>query len=167
MKHFGDITKLSGYELPIVDCISGGSPCQDLSVAGKRAGLDGKRSGLFMEQIRIVKEMREHDRATGRTDDMVRPNWLIWENVPGVFSSGTPRGEDFRIVLEEIAKICDPDVVIPRPAKWTKAGCILGNGWSIAWRTVDAQFFGTPQRRKRVALVGCFGGHHAPKVLFE
>lgn len=88
MRHFGDITKLSGYELPIVDVITGGSPCQDLSVAGKRAGLGGERSGLFMEQIRIVKEMRERDRIeNGRTNEFIRPRYMVWENVPGAFSS--------------------------------------------------------------------------------
>ena len=108
MKHFGDITKLSGYELPIVDVITGGSPCQDLSVAGRRAGLDGERSGLFMEQIRIVKEMRERDRANGRTGFLVRPRYMVWENVPGAFSSN--RGEDFKTVLTEIIKISENKV---------------------------------------------------------
>lgn len=105
MKHLGDITKINGAEAPVVDCIIGGSPCQDLSVAGKRAGLDGERSGLFMEQIRIIKEMREHDRANGRTADLIRPRYAVWENVPGAQSSGNPKGEDFRIVLEEFCKI--------------------------------------------------------------
>ena len=113
MKHYGDKTKLSGYDLPAVDCITGGSPCQDLSVAGKRAGLDGERSGLFMEQIRIIKEMRENDRRNGRTDEFVRPRYMVWENVPGAFSSNG--GEDFRIVLEETAKVADPTASIPRP----------------------------------------------------
>ena len=180
MKHFGDITKLHGWDLPAVDCITGGSPCQDLSVAGKRAGLGGERSGLFMEQIRIVKEMREHDRSTGRTGRFIRPRWMVWENVPGAFSSN--RGEDFRIVLEEIAKISEPDAVIPGPpkGKWSKSGCIMGDGWSIAWRVHDGQFWGaaqyvdgrmlfpgTPQRRKRIALVADFAGEGAPEVLFE
>ena len=106
MRHYGDITKLSGYELPVVDVIVGGSPCQDLSVAGKRAGLDGERSGLFMEQIRIVKEMREKDGSTGRSGFMVRPRYLVWENVPGAFSS--KGGEDFAAVLEEIIKVAEP-----------------------------------------------------------
>ena len=106
MVHLGDITKINGYEIPIVDVITGGSPCQDLSVAGKRAGLDGERSGLFLEQIRIVKEMREHDRSSGRPAEYIRPRYMVWENVPGAFSSN--KGEDFRTVLSEIVKISDP-----------------------------------------------------------
>ena len=166
MIHLGDITKISGYEAPIVDCIIGGSPCQDLSVAGKRAGLDGEKSGLFMEQLRIVKEMRERDRRNGRSDEYIRPRYMVWENVPGAFSSN--KAEDFRIVLEEIAKVCDKDAVIPMPdnGKWTTAGCIVGDGWSIAWRVLDAQFYGVPQRRRRIALVADFGGHSAPEILF-
>lgn len=107
MKHLGDITKINGAEIEPVDVITGGSPCQDLSVAGKRAGLAGARSGLFMEQIRIVKEMREHDRACGRSGDMVRPRYMVWENVPGVFSSNG--GRDFAAVLEEIIRIVEPE----------------------------------------------------------
>ena len=122
IKHLGDITKISGYTAPIVDCIVGGSPCQDLSIAGKRAGLDGERSGLFMDQVRIVKEMRDRDvRVNGRSGVDVRPRYLVWENVPGAFSSN--KGEDFRIVLEEIAKVKDKDAVIPRPEKWQTSGC--------------------------------------------
>lgn len=113
MKHYGDITKLHGWELPIVDVITGGSPCQDLSVAGKREGLAGERSGLFMEQIRITKEMREHDRRTNnRSNEYIRPRYMVWENVPGAFSSN--KGEDFRAVLEETAKVADENAVIPR-----------------------------------------------------
>ena len=169
MKHYGDITKLSGYDLPIVDVIIGGSPCQDLSVAGKRAGLDGERSGLFMEQIRIVKEMRERDRKSGRTGFLVRPRYMVWENVPGAFSSN--KGEDFKTVLQEIVKISEnkaPDLPLPDRGGWTKSGCLydeLGR-WSIAWRVHDAQFWGVPQRRKRIALVADFGGLSAPEVLF-
>jgi hypothetical protein len=107
MKHLGDITKIDGAKIPVVDCIVGGSPCQDLSVAGKREGLDGERSGLFMEQIRVVKEMREHDRSTGRTGEFIRPRWMVWENVPGAFSSNG--GKDFQTVLEEIVKIVEPE----------------------------------------------------------
>ena len=171
MKHFGDITKISGYDLPIVDVITGGSPCQDLSVAGKRAGLEGERSGLFMEQIRIVKEMREHDRSNGRADEFVRPRYMVWENVPGATSSGKPKGADFQIVLTEIAKIADPkcpNVPLPDKGKWAKAGCIYDDmgGWSIAWRVHDAQFWGVPQRRKRIALVADFNGLSAPEILF-
>ena len=166
MQHLGDITKISGYTAPIVDCIIGGSPCQDLSVAGKRAGLDGERSGLYMEQIRIVKEMRAKDERNGRSGVDIRPRYMVWENVPGAFSSN--KGEDFRIVLEELAKIADKDSVIPMPekGKWTTCGCILGDGWSIAWRVLDAQFWGVPQRRRRIALVADFGGHSAPEILF-
>ena len=166
MKHLGDITKISGYTAPIVDCIIGGSPCQDLSVAGKRAGLDGERSGLYMEQIRIVKEMRAKDERNGRSGVDIRPRYMVWENVPGAFSSN--KGEDFRIVLEELAKIADKDSVIPMPekGKWTTCGCILGDGWSIAWRVLDAQFWGVPQRRRRIALVADFGGQSAPEILF-
>ena len=170
MKHYGDITKLSGYELPVVDVIVGGSPCQDLSVAGKRAGLDGERSGLFMEQIRIVKEMREKDGSTGRSGFMVRPRYLVWENVPGAFSS--KGGEDFAAVLEEIIKVAEPGanlcVCVP-PTGWTKSGCYYSEdgSWSIAWRVHDAQFWGVPQRRKRISLVADFGGLSAPEILFE
>ena len=165
MLHLGDITKISGYTAPIVDCIIGGSPCQDLSVAGKRAGLEGERSGLYMEQIRIVKEMREQDERNGRTGVDVRPRYMVWENVPGAFSSN--KGEDFRIVLEELAKVKDEDAVIPLPdkGKWTNCGCIVGDGWSIAWRVLDAQFWGVPQRRRRIALVADFGGQSAPEIL--
>ena len=157
--------------MPIVDVITGGSPCQDLSVAGKRAGLDGERSGLFMEQIRIVKEMREHDkRDNRRTDWLIRPRYMVWENVPGAFSSNG--GEDFKTVLEEIVKIVEPDVPDLRTVVsggWTKAGCLYSEmgTWSIAWRVHDAQFWGVPQRRKRIALVADFGGLSAPEILFE
>ena len=158
MKHLGDITLIHGNEIEPVDCIIGGSPCQDLSVAGKRAGLSGERSGLFMEQIRIVKEMRKR---------YGKPRYMVWENVPGAFSSNN--GEDFRAVLEEITKIADETAVIPRPpkGKWSYAGCIMGDGWSVAWRTHDAQFWGVPQRRRRIALVADFGGESAPEILFE
>ena len=167
MKHFGDITKINGAEVPIVDIVTGGSPCQDLSVAGKRARLAGERSGLFMEQIRVIKEMREHDRASGRADVDIRPRFMVWENVPGAFSSN--HGEDFRAVLEETAKIADSNAVIPEPpkGKWTHAGCIMGDGWSIAWRVHDAKFWGVPQRRKRISLVADFAGGGAPEILFE
>lgn len=167
MKHYGDITKLNGWDLPIVDIITGGSPCQDLSIAGKRAGLAGERSGLFMEQIRIIKEMREHDRRTNnRSNEYIRPRYMVWENVPGAFSSN--KGEDFRAVLEETAKVADENAAIPRfEGGWTPSGCIVGNGWSIAWRVHDAQFWGVPQRRKRIALVADFGGYTAPEILFE
>ena len=131
MKHLGDITKINGAEIEIVDVITGGSPCQDLSIAGKRAGLAGARSGLFMEQVRIVKEMRGHDRKSGRTGDMVRPRYMVLENVPGAFSSN--KGKDFAAVLEEIARIAEPGFSLsglPEKWKWTKAGAIDGaTGW--------------------------------------
>ena len=164
MLHLGDITKISGHTAPIVDCIIGGSPCQDLSVAGKRAGLDGERSGLYIEQVRIVKEMRAEDERNGRTGVDIRPRYMVWENVPGAFSSN--KGDDFRIVLEELAKVKDKDAVIPMPERWTNYGCIMGDGWSIAWRVLDAQFWGVPQRRRRIALIADFGGHSAPEILF-
>ena len=173
MKHFGDITKLSGFDLPPVDVITGGSPCQDLSVAGKRAGLDGERSGLFMDQIRIVKEMRRADVLRGRSGQFIRPRYMVWENVPGAFSSGKPeKGADFAAVIEEIIKVCEPDasvsVCVP-DGGWTKSGCYYAEdgSWSIAWRVHDAQFWGVPQRRKRIALVADFGGLSAPEILFE
>jgi len=173
MKHYGDITKLDGHNLPLVDIVTGGSPCQDLSVAGKRAGLAGERSGLFMEQVRIIKEMRDEStkqlRLRGADVNIrnIQPRYMVWENVPGAFSSN--KGEDFRAVLEETAKIVCEDAIIPRPenGKWTPSGVILGNGWSIAWRVHDAQFWGVPQRRKRIALVADFGGDTAPEILFE
>ena len=167
MKHYGDITKLDGHLLPMVDVVCGGSPCQDLSVAGQREGLAGERSGLFMEQIRIIKEMRERGRTIDGTDNVGRTvRWMVWENVPGAFSSNG--GEDFRIVLEETARIKDKDAAIPRPAgKWTPCGCIVGNGYSIAWRTHDAQYHGVPQRRRRICLLADFDGYSAPRILFE
>ena len=167
MLHLGDITKISGYTAPIVDVVVGGSPCQDLSAAGKRAGLDGERSGLFMEQIRIVKEMRKADADRRvRSNEPIRPRYMVWENVPGAFSSN--KAEDFRNVLEETAKVADENAVIPQPpkGKWTTSGCIMGDGWSIAWRVCDAQFYGVPQRRRRIALIADFGGHSAPEILF-
>ena len=172
MKHYGDITKINGAEIEPVDVITGGSPCQDLSVAGKRAGLQGERSGLFMEQMRIVKEMREHDRQSGRAAWAIRPRYMVWENVPGAFSSGNPKGSDFAAVIEEIIKVCEPDanlcVCVPDKG-WTKSGCYYSSDgrWSIAWRVHDAQFWGVPQRRKRISLVADFAGLSAPEILFE
>lgn len=168
MKHLGDITKLSGGDVPAANVVIGGSPCQDLSIAGgKRAGLAGERSGLFMEQIRLIKEMRRKDETNGRTGGDIRPRFMVWENVPGAISSNG--GEDFRVVLEETIRIADESAVIPRPSdgKWRTAGCILGDGFSLAWRVLDAQFWGVPQRRRRIALVADFGGHAAPEILFE
>lgn len=179
----GDICKINGAEIEPVWCITGGSPCQDLSIAGKRAGLAGARSGLFMEQVRIVKEMREADKRNGRTGDMVRPRYLVWENVVGAFSSN--KGKDFAAVLEEIARISEPGFSLsglPGKWKWTKAGAIDGDGWSIAWRTHDAKDWGktirdsrtgnvirlgTPQRRRRISVVADFGGESAAQIQFD
>lgn len=169
MVHVGDITKLNGAELPPVDIVCGGSPCQDLSVAGMRAGLAGERSGLFMEQIRIVKEMRKADECRGRTAHTIRPRYMVWENVPGAFSSGTPKGEDFRIVLEEIVRVKSDILSVPRPYPWAwqSAGRILlGDDFSLAWRCLDAQYWGVAQRRKRIFLVADFAGRTADKILF-
>ena len=174
MRHYGDITKIKGYEVPLTDVVCGGSPCQDLSVAGKREGLAGARSGLFMEQIRVIKEMRNESarqlRLRGANVNIrdIKPRYMVWENVPGAFSSN--KGEDFRCVLEETARIADESAVIPplgEKQRWTPSGCIMGDGWSIAWRVHDAQFWGVPQRRKRISLVADFGGQTAPEILFE
>ena len=170
MKHLGDITKINGAEIEVVDVITGGSPCQDLSIAGKRAGLAGARSGLFMEQIRIVKEMREHDRESGRTGDMVRPRFMVWENVPGAFSSN--KGQDFAAVLEEIIRIAEPeapDIEVPEKGWNTWGGYHdeVGGRWSVAWRVHDAQYWGVPQRCRRISVVADFGGDTAAEILFE
>lgn len=172
MKHLGDITKINGAEIEPVDCICGGSPCQDLSIAGARKGLAGERSGLYMEQIRIVKEMREHDRtANGRTGLDVRCRWMVWENVPGAFSSGTPKGADFAAVLTEAFRVSVPDAPdVPIPEKgWPHAGVIYDpmGRCSIAYRVTDAQYWGVAQRRKRIAMVCDFNGLGAAEVLFD
>lgn len=158
MKHYGDISTIDGSELEPVDIISFGSPCQNLSVAGKREGLDGDRSSLFYEAIRIVKEMREA--TNGKY-----PRYIVWENVPGAFSSN--KGEDFKAVLTEICKVKDEQVSISKPAKWENAGRIMGDGYSVAWRLLDAQYWGVPQRRQRIYLVADFDGGSAGKILFE
>jgi DNA (cytosine-5)-methyltransferase 1 len=161
MNQYGDITKLKGDELDPVDLIVGGSPCQDLSVAGQRKGLEGERSGLFMEMIRIIKEMR--NKTNG-----IYPRFALWENVPGAFSSN--KGRDFSAVLGEFARIIEPNAPdVPVPEKgWPYAGILLvGGGGSIAWRTHDAQYWGVPQRRRRIALVADFRGESAPEILFE
>ena len=167
MIQMGDITKLSGAELPPVDIICGGSPCQDLSIAGARAGLAGVRSGLFMEQIRIIKEMRASDRKRGRTADAVRPRFAVWENVPGAFSSAG--GADFRKVIEAFIRIEEPDlhVVGPETGRWEYAGVVLGIRSCVAWTTWDAQYFGVPQRRRRIFLVADFGGFSPIQILFD
>ena len=154
----GDIAKINGTAIPPVTIIAGGSPCQDLSVAGKRAGLEGARSGLFMDMIRIIKEMRD---ATNN----IYPRYAVWENVPGAFSSN--KGADFQAVIEEFCRCADPNANVPRPAKWGKSGAVLGDGYSFAWRTVDAQFWGVPQRRRRIYAVLDLGGQSAPEILFK
>lgn len=167
MKHYGDIKQINGSDVPPVNVIIGGSPCQDLSVAGKRAGLAGERSGLFMEQIRIIKEMRTEDIKRGRKSTDIRPRYMVWENVPGAFSSN--KGQDFRAVLEEtigIVKEDKSDIPVPKNG-WHYSGIIMGDGFSVAWRVFDAQFWGVPQRRRRIALVADFGGDTAPEILFE
>lgn len=164
MVHLGDITKMSGYTIPPVDVITFGSPCQDLSIAGKRAGMAGERSGLFSEAVRIIREMRY---ATFGA----YPKYAVWENVPGAFSSN--KGEDFHAVLQSLCRVIDPDAVIPRPTdarggiKWPRAGAVLADHYSLAWRTMDAQHWGVPQRRLRISLVLDLTGGRAGEILFE
>lgn len=161
MQHIGSVTEVHGDKVQPVDVITFGSPCQDLSVAGKRAGIhEGQRSNLFFEAIRIIKEMRTA--TNGR-----HPDFAVWENVPGAFSSN--QGEDFRCVLEEFVKIRGGGYTVPRPdkGKWKSAGEILGDGYSVAWRQLDAQYWGVPQRRKRIYLVADFAGGRAGEILFE
>lgn len=169
MQHLGDITKLDGAAIEPVWCVTGGSPCQDLSIAGKRAGLAGARSGLFMEQIRVIKEMREHDRQLGRSGELIRPRYMVWENVPGALSSN--KGRDFAAVLEETIRLVEPEAPgVEVPAKgWPTWGGYrdVDGRWSVAWRVHDAQYWGVPQRRRRIALVADFGGDTAHEILFE
>lgn len=166
MIHLGDITKIRGCVAPVVDVIIGGSPCQDLSIAGKRAGFSGERSVLLLEQIRVIKEMRYVDSLRGRTGEFIRPRYMVWENVPGAFSSNG--GKDFGAVLTETVRVVEPEAPpVPVPEKgWPTSGCLMGDGWSIAWRVLDAQFWGVPQRRRRIVLVADFGGRTAPEILF-
>ena len=168
MRHLGDVSKLNGADIEPVDIICGGSPCQDLSVAGKRRGLkhiengdeETTRSGLFMEMVRIMKEMRNETNGE-------YPTFVIWENVPGAFSSNN--GNDFRLVLEEFIKIAEPQAVMPAVPKggWAYADCYCGDGWSLAYRVFDAQYWGVPQRRRRIHLVLDLRGERAGKILFE
>lgn len=158
IKHYGDISCMDGSKIEPVDIITFGSPCQDLSIAGKRDGLDGKRSSLFYEAIRIVKEMR-------CATDGKKPRYIVWENVPGAFSSN--KGEDFRCVLEGICHIEDETISIPKTDKWKQAGGIVGDHFSLAWRVLDAQYWGVPQRRKRIFLVADFAGGGAGEILFK
>lgn len=160
VRHYGDVSAISGADLPPVDIITFGSPCQDMSIAGKRDGLDGSRSSLFYEAIRIVKEMRCKTNGA-------RPRFIVWENVPGAFSSN--KGQDFKAVLEAVIGVKEPSAEVPAPAKkgWPDADYYVGDGWSVAYRVLDAQWWGVPQRRKRIYLVADFAGASAPKVLFE
>ena len=161
MKQLGDIRNIDGHKIQPVDIITFGSPCQDLSVAGRRDGLtDGTRSSLFFEAIRIIKEMRD---STGGK----YPKYAVFENVSGAYSSN--KGEDFRAIIQSFCEIKDPFVAVPRPknGKWSHAGTVMGDGYSIAWRVYDAQYWGVPQRRKRIYLIADFTGEHAGEVLFE
>ena len=160
VKHLGDISAVDGAEIAPVDIITFGSPCTDMSVAGKRAGLDGRQSCLFYQAVRIVKEMR-------CATDGKYPRFIVWENVPGAFSSN--KGEDFKAVLEAVCSVKDESVSVPGPpkGKWANAGTVVGDGFSLAWRVLDAQFWGIPQRRKRIYLVADFAGGSAGKILFE
>ncbi|WP_461257196.1 DNA cytosine methyltransferase [Treponema sp. R80B11-R83G3] len=161
MRHLGDIRKINGAEIEPVDIISFGSPCQDLSISGKRAGLNGERSGLFLEALRVIKEMRI---ATKRK----YPTGIVWENVTGVFSSN--KGRDFQTIIEEITKIAMPGISIPRPSgkfKWLASGFVLGDNFSLAWRTLDAQYWGVAQRRRRIFIVADFTSQRAAEILFE
>ena len=162
----GDIANVNGAEIPPVDILTNSSPCQDLSVAGKRAGLDGERSGLFLEVIRITKEMRNADRLrSGRATEYIRPRFWCWENVPGALSSAG--GADFRTVLEETIGIVEPEVHVSQPKKWGKNGIVDGDNWQLAWRIMDAQYYGVAQRRRRLYLVLDTFGHSAGEILFE
>lgn len=160
VKHYGNVSAISGADLPPVDIITFGSPCQDMSIAGKRDGLDGSRSSLFYEAIRIVKEMR--CKTNGE-----KPRFIVWENVPGAFSSN--KGQDFKAVLEAVIGVKEPAASVPAPEKkgWPDADYYVGDGWSVAYRVLDAQWWGVPQRRKRVYLVADFADQSASKVLFE
>ena len=162
MKHLGSVTDVDGTKTEPVDIITFGSPCQDLSVAGKQAGIhEGQRSSLFFEAIRIIKEMRN-----GTADKF--PRFAVWENVPGAFSSN--KGEDFRAVIQAICEIRGGrNLIVPMPPKrkWLPAGCVVGDGWSVAWRVYDAQYWGVPQRRKRIYLIADFGSERAGEILFE
>ena len=160
MQHLGDICDIDGSQLEPVDVVTFGSPCQDLSVAGKRAGLAGERSGLFHQAVRVIKEMRKASHG-------LYPRFAVWENVPGAFSSN--KGADFHSVLQNLISVVDEQAAadLPRANKWQKAGAIVADQWSIAWRILDAQFFGLPQRRKRIYLICDFASGRAGHILFE
>jgi len=160
MKHYGDISQMDGGKIEPVDIITFGSPCTDMSIAGRRAGLDGKQSVLFYQAIRIIQEMR--DATHGKY-----PRYIVWENVPDAFSSN--HGEDFKAVLEAVIGIKEPGTQVPMPEKnlWPYADLYMGEQWSVAYRTLDAQHWGVPQRRRRIFLVADFAGWGAGQVLFE
>ena len=158
IKHLGDVTNIDGSKIDPVDIITFGSPCQDMSIAGKRAGLDGSRSNLFYEAVRIIKEMREKTNGS-------YPRFIVWENVPGAFSSN--KGEDFEKVINEIVEIKGCKTYATRPCKWYNAGLIMADDFSLAWRVLDAQYWGVPQRRRRIFLVADLNGKSAGKILFE
>ena len=160
MKHYGNISAMDGGKIEPVDIITFGSPCQDMSIAGRRNGLDGSRSSLFYEAVRIIKEMR-------CATDGKYPRWICWENVPGAFSSN--KGQDFKAVLEAVIGIAEPNAQVPMPEKvrWPYADLYMGDGWSVAYRTLDAQYWGVPQRRRRIYLVADLAGRSAGKILFE
>ena len=160
MKHYGNISAMDGSKIEPVDIITFGSPCQDMSIAGRRDGLDGSRSSLFYEAVRIIKEMR-------CATDGRYPRWICWENVPGAFSSN--KGEDFKAVLEAVIGIAEPNAQVPMPekARWPYTDIYMGDGWSLAYRVLDAQYWGVPQRRKRIFLVADFAGRSAGERLFE
>lgn len=182
MKHLGNVMNIDGAKIEPVDCITFGAPCQDLSVAGKRAGMkheamgddETTRSGLFYEAVRIIKEMREADERNDRTDEFIRPRYALYENVPGALSSGKDengkplKGEDFRCVLEALAQVIQEDAHIPRfEGGWSHTGSIVLDHGSIAWRLHDAQYFGVPQRRKRLAVLCDFNGFTAERLLLD
>jgi len=156
MLHFGDLTQINGGEVPPVDIITFGSPCQDLSVAGKRQGLAGARSSLFMEAIRIIDEMR-------CATENKYPKYALWENVPGALSSGNPKGHDFKAVLEAFTKA---QISMPTSDKWANAGMVGSGGVNLAWRVLDAQYWGVPQRRRRIFLVASYGAECPCEILF-
>lgn len=160
MQHLGDICNIDGSQLEPVDVVTFGSPCQDLSVAGKRAGLSGERSGLFHQAVRVIREMRKASHG-------LYPRFAVWENVPGAFSSN--KGADFHSVLQNLISVVDEQAAadLPRVQKWHKAGAVVADQWSIAWRVLDAQFFGLPQRRKRIYLIADFASERAGHILFE
>ena len=160
MQHLGNICDIDGSQLEPVDVVTFGSPCQDLSVAGKRAGLAGERSGLFHQAVRVIKEMRKASHG-------LYPRFAVWENVPGAFSSN--KGADFHSVLQNLISVVDETAAadLPRVQKWHKAGAVVADQWSIAWRVLDAQFFGLPQRRKRIFLIADFASGRAGHILFE